>query len=168
MPSESYPGAHFATFPKKLIGPCIKAGVSEHGVCADCGAPWKRVTNEEKLVRERPNDYVKRTGEEGTGNSCPNSVNGVEVKTLGWEPSCECECEDVHPGVVLDPFVGSGTTCSVAILHGKYSIGIDLSEDYLRDNAIPRIEGTLLSIPEMAHLAGKETQRVGIGKKLPL
>ena len=39
---KGYSGAHFATFPPQLIGPFIKAGTSEHGVCTDCAAPWSR------------------------------------------------------------------------------------------------------------------------------
>ena len=34
--------------------------------------------------------------------------------------------------VVLDPFVGSGTTCAVASRLGRNSIGIDLNEEYLK------------------------------------
>lgn len=34
-------------------------------------------------------------------------------------------------GIVLDPFVGTGTTCIVASQQGKKSVGIDLSEVYL-------------------------------------
>jgi DNA modification methylase len=34
--------------------------------------------------------------------------------------------------LVLDPFVGSGTTCAVASRLGRESIGIDLSEEYLK------------------------------------
>jgi DNA modification methylase len=37
--TQPYPGAHFATFPPKLIEPAIKAGTSERGVCPECGAP---------------------------------------------------------------------------------------------------------------------------------
>lgn len=205
IPSQGYEGAHFATFPPKLIEPMIKAGTSEKGCCARCGAPWRRVMDEKKLTRKRPNDYVKRTGEEGTGNSCANSVAGVEVKTVGWQPMCEChgrlekqrgsvrrsdaigmpgnsaaakkggsvagaseyfdrtllteevlrtdvayvsdlllDKHPVAPCTVLDPFIGSGTTCEVALRLGRDSIGIDLSEQYLRKNAIPRVEGVLL------------------------
>lgn len=43
-------------------------------------------------------------------------------------------------GTVLDPFFGSGTTGLVAYKHDRKFIGIDLSEDYLKDIAIPRIE----------------------------
>lgn len=237
--SQGYPGAHFATYPPKLIEPMILAGTSEYGACVDCGAPWKRVVEEKQLTRERPNDYVKRSGEDGTGNSCANSVAGVESKTVGWEPTCDCfldkdqncrecgtswesveakanigdwgggkrgldtaevgmnrnvlggakeyaeyqqrqaakktvsrdmpcECftHKVQPCIVLDPFIGSGTTCCVAIAHGRHSIGIDLSEKYLRENAIPRIEGELLARPALKYLTGRQATRLDVGKKL--
>lgn len=40
---QPYPGMHFATFPAKLVEPCIKAGTSEKGCCPKCGAPWVRM-----------------------------------------------------------------------------------------------------------------------------
>jgi hypothetical protein len=39
---KPYKGAHFAVWPQALVEPMIRAGSSEHGVCADCGAPWTR------------------------------------------------------------------------------------------------------------------------------
>jgi len=33
--TQPYPGAHFATFPQKLVEPCIKAGCPEGGVVLD-------------------------------------------------------------------------------------------------------------------------------------
>lgn len=45
-------------------------------------------------------------------------------------------------------------------------MGIDLSEKYLRENAIPRIEGELLSRPKLSHLAGKKVAKVDVGQKL--
>ena len=33
-------------------------------------------------------------------------------------------------GIVLDPFVGSGTTCIVAKESNRKYVGIDISEDY--------------------------------------
>ena len=37
-----------------------------------------------------------------------------------------------HDGIVLDPFVGTGTTCLVAVDNGLKSIGIDIAEEYLK------------------------------------
>ena len=42
IPTAPYKEAHFATFPPALVEPCIKAGTSEKGCCAECGAPWGR------------------------------------------------------------------------------------------------------------------------------
>lgn len=39
---QSYSGAHFAVWPPSLVEPMILAGTSAEGVCADCGAPWRR------------------------------------------------------------------------------------------------------------------------------
>jgi DNA modification methylase len=41
--TQPYRGAHFSTFPSRLVEPCILAGSSEHGCCPSCGAPWMRV-----------------------------------------------------------------------------------------------------------------------------
>lgn len=35
MPNAPFPGAHFATFPTKLVEPCIKAGCPEGGTVLD-------------------------------------------------------------------------------------------------------------------------------------
>lgn len=105
--SQGYPGAHFATFPTKLIEPMIKAGTSEKGCCSICGAPWTRVADSDT-----------------------------------WKVGCQCRAE-VKPCVVLDPFIGSGTTAEVSMILGRECWGIDLSEKYLKHNAISRIEGVL-------------------------
>jgi len=43
--------------------------------------------------------------------------------------------------VVLDPFVGSGTTVMVARRHGRYGVGLDISATYLHDIALARGDG---------------------------
>lgn len=222
--SQGYAGAHFATFPPKLITPCVLAGTSERGCCTRCGAPWRRVVQEKKLKRDRPNDYVKRMGEEGTGNSCANSVAGVESSTLGWYPTCGCDSLPTFPPptgkryvqkeepngdhfrdkendrerlegvtdsesyatwvgeakrlcvlseristvpcVVLDPFVGSGTTVQVALECGQRGWGIDLSKQYLDRNAIPRVEGALLAEERYRGQVVREARKVDVGKRL--
>lgn len=56
-------------------------------------------------------------------------------------------------GVVLDPFVGSGTTLEAAVLEGKHSIGVEMTADYIelidqrmkRQNARVDTDGIRLS-----------------------
>jgi DNA modification methylase len=129
--TKPYKGAHFATMPPDLVEPCILAGTSEEGCCPHCGSPWARVTERKKLTRPRPNAYTKRQGDEGTGNSCANSVAGVAVETKGWQPTCKCQEHRPEPCLVLDPFAGSGTTLAVAARLGRSGIGCELNPEYI-------------------------------------
>jgi len=129
--TKPYKGAHFATMPPDLVEPCILAGTSEEGCCPHCGSPWARVTERKKLTRQRPNDYTKRQGDEGTGNSCANSVAGVAVETKGWQPTCKCPEHRPEACLVLDPFAGSGTTLAVAARLGRSGIGCELNPEYI-------------------------------------
>lgn len=45
---------------------------------------------------------------------------------VGWEP-CPCGETEYAPGVVLDPFAGTGTTLRAAQALGRQSYGLDLS-----------------------------------------
>jgi DNA modification methylase len=141
--TTGYPGAHFATFPEKLIDPLILAGTSEKGCCVECGAPWKRVVEKGEYTKvhmpsARKFAAISPHAHDGV-SSIMSMVGGghVPTTTVGWQPTCDCNTETV-PCTVLDPFIGSGTTCAVAIANGRRSIGIDLSERYLRENAVPR------------------------------
>ena len=129
---EPYKEAHFATFPTEIPRRAIKAGTSENGCCPACGAPWTRIIDKTKITRERPNDFTKRDGAEGTGNSCANSVAGVSVKTIGWEPGCACDAGEPVPCLVLDPFLGSGTTVAVARELGRHGVGCELNPEYAK------------------------------------
>lgn len=40
---------------------------------------------------------------------------------------------DDKKGIVLDPYVGSGTTCLAAKLLGQNYVGIDISKEYVKD-----------------------------------
>ena len=135
--TQGFPGAHFATFPEKLVEPCILAGTSERGVCSECGAPWERVVEQ------------SRTFESGSGRS-GNAISGkngsrvqgggetgdvrrgpvVHTSTIGWQPTCGHD-SDLAADVVLDPFCGSGTTGVVALQHGRSFIGIELNPEYV-------------------------------------
>lgn len=134
VPSSPFKGAHFATFPPKLIEPCILAGTSEHGCCSYCGAPWKRMTETTAMVI-RPSDRREAAQEAGSGSG-RTATSGTMLEpptttTVGWEPTCTHEAP-VVPCLVLDPFIGSGTTGMVARKHGRYFVGIDLNPEYVK------------------------------------
>ena len=50
IPTQPFPGAHFAVFPEALVKPCVMAGTSEAGACPDCGAPWERIPDEQNTL----------------------------------------------------------------------------------------------------------------------
>jgi DNA modification methylase len=143
--TEPYPEAHFATFPEKLIEPCILAGTSERGACPICGAPWAR-----EVDRAPAFQAVKRMGRDDMGASSqmralvPGPDRYMSGRThakhkseypdqfLGWSPSCACPPAEPVLCRVLDPFAGSGTTVAVAERLGRVGIGVELKPAYLR------------------------------------
>jgi hypothetical protein len=144
--THAFPQAHFATYPPELVERCIRAGTSERGCCAACGAPWVRVTERSfdhdaaAVIAERRN--AKYAAERRDPRF--HQLSGIENARLrssverGWSPSCAHDAECV-PATVLDPFLGSGTTALVADRLQRHCIGIDLSTTYA-DLARNRLE----------------------------
>jgi hypothetical protein len=144
--TKPYKGAHFATFPPDLIEPCIKAGSSEKGVCPECGKPWERVV--EKVKGEPIEIY---NGQATKDYADANAQNPSDTKrrileamrtkstTIGWQPTCEHKDLEPRQAIVFDPFMGSGTTAWVARKLGRSAVGLDLSYDYLHDQARKRL-----------------------------
>ncbi len=145
IPVQPYRGGHFATFPEKLVEPCILAASSEGGECSACGAPYRRVTEKEPIpdeikakfeeARARTREATGRT--DGHTNFKPNFRRAV--RTVGFAPSCKCGVDPV-PQIVMDPFLGSGRAGIVAKRLGRSVIGIDLNPDYVLQ-AMQNIEG---------------------------
>jgi DNA modification methylase len=97
-----YKSAHLATFPERLVTRPLLATCPER-VCANCGQPWQR---------EDPGRLL-------------NQLDGIRK----LQSSCDCQA-DWTPGVVLDPFFGSGTLGVVAEQHSRDWIGIELNPAY--------------------------------------
>jgi DNA modification methylase len=130
--SEPTPEAHFATFPQRLIEPCILAGTSEKGCCAECGAPRVRVTESEfvKLANRRPTRKAVQPGADMADINSHNAMGYNRVTTTGWQPSCTHDAASI-PCVVFDPFLGSGTVGKVCERLGRRWAGLELSGDYI-------------------------------------
>ena len=136
IPTQPFPGAHFAVFPPALVEPCVKAGTSEKGCCAACGAPITRIvrTNNPSKAANTGRDMsggAAKTGNPQTSAGLHRQKGGVysTAETLGWERSCDHDGDSV-PCTVLDPFAGSGTTLLVANDHQRDSVGIELNPEY--------------------------------------
>lgn len=128
--------AHFATFPTKLIEPMILAGCPDK-VCSKCGAAWVREV-ERETVNIRPGNVSGKDAtaphfiEKGSGGNTNLRYRPETTRqTIGFKPTCTCNA-DTRPGVVYDPFMGSGTTALVARRHGRNYIGSELNPEYVQ------------------------------------
>jgi DNA modification methylase len=149
--TQPYKGAHYATFPTKIVEPCILAGTSAKGACATCGTPWERVVEREKAphVDESSLDRFG-TGEAGVhrkvGQAYQNWLDAHPPRTTGWQPTCTCGTESTRPCVVLDPFCGTATVARVAIAHGRRAVCFDISGEYLSKLATKRTHNVQLEM----------------------
>jgi len=103
--SGHYRGAHFATFPVELVRRPLLATCPAQ-VCAACGIPWQRAAQR---------------------------LHGRRLATGVLRPACGCHGSGnavSQPGVVLDPFLGSGTVALAAEQHGRDWVGIELNPVY--------------------------------------
>jgi site-specific DNA-methyltransferase (adenine-specific) len=104
LSTAAYRGPHHAVFPLALAERPILAGCPERR-CIRCRLPWRRAT-------------MRRLGH--------LAVRGE------LQPSCGCRGAGWQPGIVLDPFIGSGTTAIAAERHGRNWLGIELNRDFAR------------------------------------
>jgi DNA modification methylase len=132
---------HYAAFPSEIPRRCILAATSEKGQCPACGSPWVRSTEITYTPRlASPKSQVKTTfGERSSGDVERGSIRPQElpygrasknVQTTGWQAGCQCDAGDPVPQLVLDPFLGSGTTALVADQLGRNAVGIELNPEY--------------------------------------
>ncbi len=143
---ESLKAAHYAAFPTELVKRCLLAGTSQRGYCRVCGAPWVRVVERQREHGLAADAYGKSNDIEddqhaykrihrrlkaarAAGEAHDNPLGGY--KTLGWRQSCSCPAAEPRPGVVLDPFAGSGRTLIAASRLNLDGVGIELNPGYV-------------------------------------
>jgi site-specific DNA-methyltransferase (adenine-specific) len=152
IPIQPFPEAHFAVYPEKLVEIPIRSGCPRF-ICEKCGKARERLYEREKIIRDEPYDGSKSKNMDKNFSSRRMSMMVKKGREMGLphdDPipqlidkgynDCGCGAEFI-PGIVLDPFMGSGTTGVVAKKLGRDFIGIDLKEEYV-EMARRRIEDT--------------------------
>jgi DNA modification methylase len=110
VPTVPGTGSHHAAFPRALAERCILAGTPA-ARCRTCRLPWV--------------SPVRRLGQTAV--------------RFALQPQCS-HSGAPEPGVVLDPFMGSGTTAVAAEKLDRHWVGIELNATYAKE-ATQRVEG---------------------------
>lgn len=130
--TKPFPDAHFATFPPELPRRVIKCACPER-VCKKCGEPVEKIYKSLGNTDYSNTSNYKRAIDPkyGQASISRNSFKkeNVEYEFKGYT-NCDCN-EGLEKGIVLDPFMGSGTTAMVAEELGRGWIGIELNEEYV-------------------------------------
>lgn len=160
--TEACAEAHFATFPRALVRPCVLAGTSARGCCPKCGAPYSRIVEvgEVDLDHQRAcggdaqgeyhgkatKDFAGARAEDASAVKARILAGMRERVTTGWAAGCGCEAGEPVPCVVLDPFGGTGTTGVVARELARSAVLIELNPAYA-EMASRRLSGVQPGLP---------------------
>jgi len=135
IPTQPNLTLHFSTFPPTLIEPMILSGCPKF-VCEKCGKPREKIMDNSIRVNTRPGKNVGNA-KSGTGSDPNKSLYRAELSTkrqkiiskiIGYS-----DCNHGNkwkPGIVLDPFAGTGTTLYQAWDLGRNYIGFEISKEY--------------------------------------
>ncbi len=128
--TQPFSEAHFATFPEKLIEPMILSSCPKE-ICKKCGKARVRIVKTTYKVRAIRKDTEKQQNiEKGKGRPNMPTMANSEHQTIGWT-DCSCKA-GFKAGIVLDPFIGSGTIAVVAKRYMRSWLGIELNEEYIK------------------------------------
>jgi DNA modification methylase len=125
------------TFPVELARRVIKSCCPEY-VCSQCFKPYMPTYAETRISTRPGNDTNK--GKSGTNadpqaglhNSDWSKYRQTAIHTpTGWQKPCSCEAK-WEPGLMIDPFMGFGTTAFGALELGRRFTGFDLVKNNAR------------------------------------
>jgi hypothetical protein len=129
---------HFAAFPMEWPRRLI-LGWSPREVCTVCGEGRRPVTESQLTPYRDGTSNGRPKSQDVSGTRPGNGWNGAgypyvsrSVRVTGYACACPDTAARSTPGVVLDPFGGTGTTALVAAMLGRRGISVDLSADYCR------------------------------------
>ena len=125
---------HFAAFPQEwprrlILGWCPAEG------CTACGQGRAPVVDKAYTRTQQTNNPYREdrnTDNNKSAAQMPYGRAACDTTITGYACACPDTTAPSTPGVVLDPFAGTGTVPMVARALGRTGIGVDLSADYLR------------------------------------
>lgn len=125
-------GAHFAVYPPALLETPIKAGCPEF-ICKACETPRRKILHTFYYNDTTKDGRPTGNDRKGRGRAGCFSLAERTRKYVAEQGYTDCGCNaGFRPGIVLDPFMGSGTTALVALRLGRSFVGIELNADYIR------------------------------------
>jgi DNA modification methylase len=124
---------HYAAFPMELPRRLI-LGWCPREVCTVCGHGRRPVVHTQRTIDGQPAALGawKLGGAQGETSGIGNWRYATTRRITGSACACPDTTAPTKPGVVLDPFGGTGTTALVAVMHGREGISVDASADYCR------------------------------------
>ena len=85
-----------------------------------------------EIYKGKAKKNYKSVGVQNPSNVKRRVLKSMATKRTSFKWSkCDCEKEFI-PGIVLDPFIGSGTTALVALKQNKNFIGFELNKGYIK------------------------------------
>lgn len=123
--------AHFATFPPDLPEKILKCACPKQ-VCKKCGKPRNPISKPtEDYAKLLGKSWHSHSDDSGKGMTQDRSQKQDAVASYVIVGYTDCGCNaGFKPGIVLDPFFGSGTVGMVADQLGLEWVGIELKEEY--------------------------------------
>ena len=135
--TRAFREAHFAVYPEELCDRPIQAGCPTK-VCNACGTPQltRKAGGSANAfnirVRDTKKGHLKNHDRKATDKEIRDYKEKDYVSKSREKVIFSCDCKAGYsPGVVLDPFMGSGTTAVVAKKLGREFIGFDLNPEYV-------------------------------------
>jgi DNA modification methylase len=131
--------------PSKVFGPRIKNPIASNHVYEDSGTAARFFPNFTPDAPPFRYQAKARSKDRGDGNTHPTVKSQALMRWL-------CTLVTPEGGVILDPFMGSGTTGVAAVELGHSFIGVEMHKPYVTI-ARKRINAALASAPAPAHSA---------------
>jgi DNA modification methylase len=122
---------HFAAFPQEWPRRLI-LGWCPQEVCSECGEGRAPVVDKTTTGAIEVDGADRLHGHRNDEARHAGRIGDVSATITGYACACPDNTAPSTPGVVLDPFAGTGTVPMVARALGRTGIGVDLSADYLR------------------------------------